>query len=71
MRGTNESETGASPSSALHGEKSSTRVPGKGNKPIPGPLSQDLPLAHFGFEELGLVAFDPDKLTWWSNQETD
>ena len=71
MRGTNEFETGACPSSTLHQEKSSTRVPGKGNKPIPCPLSQDLPLAHFGFEALGLVAFDPDNLTWWSNQETD
>ena len=71
MRGTNETETGASPSSALHGEKSSPCVRWNGNKPIPYRLSQDLSHPHFGFEELGLVAFDPDKLTWWSNQETD
>ena len=71
MRGTNESETSAFLPSALRGQKSFPCTPGNGNKSIPCPLSQNLPPTHFGFEELGLVAFDPDKLTWWSNLEDD
>lgn len=47
----------------------------RGNKAAHQPdfhfIVEDQALEQCSFEQLGLIAFDPDQLDWWSENESD
>ena len=65
-----ESKTDTPSELAMSAEQSALCVSKKTNQRPPYIFTHDSLLEQLSFEQLGLVAFDPDRLDWWSSNES-